>query len=258
VQANKAARWRRVAVGNAVVFLTNHKSADHLDRFLLLPISYDIPLLFEDLALCERFHWANHYNKADYSGEWNGIALRSVSGKTDQILASESAAFYDTPLLETCAYFKEIVSGFDCELETVRLLALAPGSSIKTHRDRGLAYSMGCFRLHIPILTDPDVHFVVDGEKLPMQAGECWYANFDLPHSVSHKGETRRVHLVIDGKRNEWTDQLFREAGYDFAWENQPIQYDENTKRLMIEQLKAMGTETALKIVAELESGKSI
>jgi Aspartyl/Asparaginyl beta-hydroxylase len=228
-----------------------------LDRFLLLPLSYNIPRLLEDLAICESFHWANHYNQADYSGEWNGIALRSVSGQTDNILAAESSVYYNTPLLEKCGYFKEIIAGFDCELETIRLLALAPGSSIKTHRDRGLGYSMGCFRLHIPILTDPDVHFAVDGEKLPMQAGECWYANFDLPHSVHHQGKTRRVHLVVDGKRNAWTDALFGRAGYDFAGENQPIQYDDKTKRLMIEQLKAMGTETALKIAAALESGKS-
>lgn len=228
-----------------------------MDRFLLFPISYNIPRLLADLALCEKYHWATHYNKADYSGEWNGIALRSPNGNTENILATESSVYRDTPLLEKCLYFKEIIAAFHCELETIRLLALAPGSTIKTHCDRGLAYSMGCFRLHIPILTDPEVAFTVDGEKLPMQAGECWYANFDLPHSVSHKGKTRRVHLVIDGKRNEWTDQLFREAGYDFALENKPKQMDERTKALMIESLKAMGTETALKIVADLESGKS-
>ncbi len=164
--------------------------------------------------------------------------------------------YRDTPLLEKCPYFKEIVSGFECGLESVRLLALAPGSRIKTHRDRGLAYSQGCFRLHIPILTDPDVEFLVDDEPVTMQAGECWYANFDLPHSVTHHGKTRRIHLVIDGKRNDWTDKLFKKAGYDFAADNASRKIDERTRALMIESLKAMGTETALKIIAELESGQ--
>jgi Aspartyl/Asparaginyl beta-hydroxylase len=224
-----------------------------LDRFLLLPISFDIPKLLQDLALCENLLWTNHYNQADYSGAWKGISLRSASGQADNILATESSSYHNTALLQQCTYFKEIVSGFQCDLETVRLLALAPGSRIHTHRDSGLSYSLGCFRLHIPLLTDEEVSFVVDGEKLTMQAGECWYANFDLPHSVSHEGKTRRVHLVIDGKRNEWTDELFRKAGYDFAAENQPKQYDAKTKALMIEQLKILGTETAIRLAEELQ-----
>lgn len=224
-----------------------------MDRFLRLPILFEVPRLLEDLAICENYSWISHYNRGDYEGDWKGIALRSASGTAENILAVESLQYRDTPVLNQCSYFKEIIKGFDCELETVRLLVLAPGSEIKTHRDQGLAYFMGCFRLHIPIITSGDVSFIVDGEKLPMQAGECWYANFDLPHSVSHQGSTRRVHLVIDGKRNDWTDQLFMKAGYDFAWENQPKKYDARTRALMIESLKAMGTDTAMKLIAQLE-----
>lgn len=224
-----------------------------MDRFLLLPFLFDVPALLKDIAICDKHHWASHYNKADYAGDWTGISLRSANGLVENILATESNIYKDTPLMDACHYFREITLGFGCELETVRLLALAPGSVVKTHRDPGLAYSLGCFRLHIPILTDNDVSFVVDGEKLPMQAGQCWYANFDLPHSVANEGNVRRVHLVIDGKRNEQSDALFAEAGYNFSAENKPLQYDEKTKAMMIERLKEMGTETALRLIAELE-----
>jgi len=224
-----------------------------LDRFLLLPLAYNVNALLQDLAICEAYNWSKHYNTTDYAGDWKGISLRSASGASENILAKQSDCFLDTPLLQQCDYFREIIIGFHCSLETIRLLALAPGSHIKTHRDQGLSYSAGCFRIHIPIITDTEVEFVVDGEQLPMQAGECWYANFDLPHSVTHKGRTRRVHLVIDGVRNEWTDNLFGDAGYDFLEESKPKKYDEKTKALMIEQFRAMGTETALRLIQELQ-----
>jgi hypothetical protein len=216
-------------------------------------LGFDEQSLLKDLSTCERLFWANHYNTNDYSGSWKGIALRSASGSTENILALEATEYKNTPLLGECPYFRSIVEGFECALETVRLLSLEPGSLIKTHRDRGLSYAMGCFRLHIPILSEPAVEFAVDGENVQMKAGECWYANFDLPHSVRHLGEKRRVHLVIDGKRNEWTDNLFKAAGYDFSVDNNPMRYDEKTRIQMIEQFEAMGTETALRLVAELK-----
>jgi hypothetical protein len=224
-----------------------------LDRFLLLPLAYDVNALLKDLAICEAYNWSKHYNTADYAGDWMGISLRSASGASENILATQAKSFQYTSLMQQCNYFREIIAGFQCSLETIRLLALAPGSHIKTHRDQGLSYSAGCFRIHIPIITDTEVAFVVDGEQLPMQAGECWYANFDLPHSVTHNGSTRRVHLVIDGIRNAWTDKLFGDAGYDFEQEKKPKKHDEQTKALMIEQLKLMGTETALRLIAELQ-----
>jgi hypothetical protein len=139
-------------------------------------------------------------------------------------------------------------------IETVRLLALSPGSIINEHRDMGLGYEDGRFRLHIPITTDADVSFVVDGCRLQMDAGQCWYANFSLPHAVHHNGTRRRIHLVIDGLRNDWTDRLFASAGYNFQLEKQSKGYDHATKMGMIKQLRMMDTDTARAIIASLEA----
>ncbi len=224
------------------------------NRFFPLPFQFDTTKLAADLATCETQQWAMHFNKNDYAGDWTGIALRSASGNTADINAVNTHSFQDTPLLAECSYFQEILDFLKFEKETVRLLALAPGSVIKEHRDRGLGYEHGCFRLHIPILTDDQVTFVVDNTSLHMEAGQCWYANFDLPHSVRHEGNTRRVHLVIDGIRNEWTDRLFEEIGYDFKLEKKGKGYDEATKAQMIEHLEKMGTDAARQIIARLEN----
>ena len=224
------------------------------NRFFLLPFSFDVAKLRIDLAICEAEQWTAHFNTNDYSGDWNGIALRSASGMAADIVTTSPDAFSDTPLLDQCTYFREILSGFHFPIETVRLLALSPGSTIKEHRDPGLGYEHGLFRLHIPIITDPAVSFIVDRSRLQMEAGQCWYANFSLPHSVQHDGNTRRIHLVIDGLRNAWTDHLFSSAGYDFEAEKKGREYDRATKMGMIKQLRLMDTDTARAIIASLEA----
>ncbi|MBC7775302.1 MAG: aspartyl/asparaginyl beta-hydroxylase domain-containing protein [Phycisphaerae bacterium] len=223
------------------------------NRFFSLPFQFNTEKLAADLATCEAQQWAMHFNKNDYAGDWTGIALRSATGNSIDIKAVPGQAFQDTPLLAQCPYFREILDTLEFQKETVRLLALAPGSVIKEHRDQGLGYEHGCFRLHIPITTDDQVSFIVDKTRLPMGAGQCWYANFDLPHSVLHEGNTRRIHLVIDGTRNEWTDRLFGEIGYDFDLEAQQKEYDDATKAQMIEHLSMMDTDAAREIIARLE-----
>jgi len=226
----------------------------HTDnRFFTLPLLFDVQKLVDDLAIAEAQQWTNHFNQRDYDGQWTGIALRSATGDSQNINAITEVKYQDTPLLSECPYFREIVDMMQCEVESVRLLALMPGSEIKTHRDQGLGYQHGCFRLHIPIITDENVDFVVDGEKLDMRPGALWYANFDLPHSVKHTGTTRRIHLIIDGKRNAWTDELFGKAGYDFSEEKQGIKYDAETTERMIAHLREMGTDTALAIIEQLQ-----
>lgn len=223
------------------------------NRFFSLPYQFDFEKLTRDLAVCEAEQWTAHFNQKDYDGTWNGIALRSATGDHTHILATADVQYKNTPLLLQCPYFQEIVEMMKCPIESVRLLALAPGSEIKNHRDQGLGYQYGCFRLHIPILTDDGVDFMVDDEKMNMQPGTLWYANFDLPHSVTHRGTTRRIHLVIDGRRNEWTDELFKKAGYDFSLENQQKVYDHQTIHQMLEHLYLMNSDAARTLIAQLE-----
>jgi hypothetical protein len=226
---------------------------------LSLPISIDEKKLLNDLQICLKPQWKEHFNTKDYSGSWTAISLRSQTGKEQDILANNSTLpFVNTPLLEKCNYLREIINQFQCEKETVRLLRLQPDSVIKEHRDLGLAYRFGCFRLHIPIITDASVAFMVGGKNIPMQKGECWYADFDLLHSVKNDSKHERIHLVIDGKRNEWTDALFKKAGYDFELEQQQLQpaYDEATINNIVSSLERINTETSKKMILDLQEKK--
>jgi hypothetical protein len=224
------------------------------NRFLLLPFSLEVPKLLHDLDICLGHEWPKHHNTKDYAGSWTSIALRSPSGKAQDTYAHSSQDEYiDTALMAKCDYFRSIIDRFECKKETIRLLRLAPGSIIKEHCDRGEAYEYGAFRVHIPLTTDKQVIFTIDGHQLHMAAGECWYASFHLPHSVAHNGAKDRVHLIIDCCRNEWSDKLFAQAGYDFEEEKRLLDPGDETKRMMIAQLSLMDTDTARQIIARLE-----
>lgn len=214
---------------------------------------FDINKLNFDLHLCLQNEWIKHFNKKDFEGNWTSFSLRSISGKESDILATPNATFLNTPTLEKCTYFKEIIDSFECEKEAVRLLCLYPNSQIKEHKDQSAGYSDGFFRIHIPIQTNENVVFKVNGEKLVMHSGECWYADFNLPHFVENNGETDRIHLVIDCMRNDWSDKLFASIGYDFEKEKSD-KYDTKTKLMMIEQLAKMNTETAEKLIIQLKN----
>ena len=214
-------------------------------RALRLPPTFDTEKLAADLARSLETEWPSHFNTNDYAGGWTSLALYSASGRADDIFTAPSEGYRPTPLLERCDYFREVIDSFDCPKESVRLLNLAPGSVIHEHRDLKLAYEFGTFRLHVPIRTSPDVDFIVGGENVPMEGGECWYANFDLPHSVANRSTTPRVHLVIDGVRNAWTDELFAAAGYDFAAEERALRPDDETQRKIMAELERMDTDAS-------------
>ena len=219
-----------------------------------LPFSFDVEKMKVDLAVCLGTQWPKHFNKRDYSGEWTSVSLRSASGKVIDIASVPDAKGYrDTPLMPLCNYLREVVAQFECEKETVRLLRLNAGSVIHEHKDPGAGYADGFFRIHIPITSNAETKFKVGGELLVMEPGQCWYADFSLPHSVRNDGTTDRIHLVIDCKRNEWSDELFRNCGYDFAEEERKKRPDETTLRRMIEELQRQGTPAALQLVKSLE-----
>lgn len=218
-----------------------------------LPFSFSEDRLIDDYKTCEAFAFSEHYNTADYDGSWKLIALRSMDGAIDNVRAfSLTGAYMDTPLLEKCPYFKEIIDQFDCEKESIRLLNLCAGSRIHEHTDLDLGYEDGLFRIHVPIMTNDDVRFYINKELVTMEVGSCWYGNFNLPHAVENSGTSDRIHLVIDCKRNAWSDTLFERLGYDFEQENQQASYSEEEKQRIIEELQHQGMAVSQELINTL------
>lgn len=87
-------------------------------------------------------------------------------------------------------------------------MRLEAGGEIHEHRDADVGLRHEEVRLHVPVTTNDDVDFRLDGMRVVMRPGECWYLNLTLPHSVANRGATDRVHLVIDAVANEWLRDL--------------------------------------------------
>lgn len=224
------------------------------NQFFTLPFTFSATALLDDLDACRQYDWQQHFNQQDYSGRWTSLALRSASGQVDDITAHpDTKTFTDTPLLGQCPYFRQIMERIACPKETVRLLSLAPGSVIREHTDPHTSYRSGFFRLHIPIQTAEDVRFRVDGCDVPMRVGECWYANFERPHSVENHGSVDRIHLVLDCLRNAWSDTIFENAGYNFTAEQQALELPDATKRQMIAELERIDSDTARQLITTLQ-----
>ncbi|MDQ8012897.1 MAG: aspartyl/asparaginyl beta-hydroxylase domain-containing protein [Flavobacterium nitrogenifigens] len=218
-----------------------------------LPISFSIEKLQNDLLTCETNLWTPHFNTYRYEGNWTSVSLRSQSGLETDILSFADKEYKNTPLLDNCSYFKEIMDWFECEKEAVRLLRLGPDSEIKEHVDNDTSYEDGFFRIHVPIVTNSEVYFYVDKKLVPMKMGECWYANFQLPHSVQNKSSEPRIHLTLDCIRNDWSDKLFSKMGFDVNFVPK-MQYSDEVKQQIIEELSRNPSETNAKIIAELQS----
>jgi hypothetical protein len=213
--------------------------------------TYNIQQLVAELKQVLQQDWPLHFNAKDFNGDWRSISLRSATGNNNDIYATANVEYKNTPALEMMPYVKSILDAWQCEKEAVRLLSLAHGSEIKPHRDMGCGYRNNNFRIHIPIVTNPEVYFTIQDETLHLQAGECWYMDFSLTHSIVNRGNTARIHLIMDCIRNEWTDKLFAAHGFDLSEKDQ---YDNATKARMIEELEKMDTETARNIIASLKA----
>ncbi len=178
---------------------------------LTLPFEFDLAELRAALTTVQESDWVPHYNERDFGGNWRGAALRSGSGLATDLIASPPGepCFRETPLLDRHPAFREVLSRFPCRLKAVRLLSLAPGSFIREHSDNGLGFEGGEVRIHVPISTNPSVEFYVCGERMALKEGGCYYLNVNLPHRVSNRGNTDRVHLVIDAVVDDWVRETF-------------------------------------------------
>ena len=180
---------------------------------LRLPFSIQSELLLAEKGKIEQFQWQAHFNSKDYQGDWSVAALMA-SDLSSQMKSTAGAIAQATPLLQELPYIASILHQMPFTIESARLLRMKPRTHILPHRDLGLCYELGCFRLHLPIHTSPGVVFIIDEQEIVMQAGELWYGNFDKTHEVRHHGTEDRIHLVIDGVRNERTDAWFEAAGF--------------------------------------------
>ena len=78
------------------------------------------------------------------------------------------------------------------------MLALLPAKSfISPHTDGNETGSIP-HKIHIPLQTNENAFFYVDGEKFQLKQGFAYEVNNSVKHAVANSGNTDRVHLIFE------------------------------------------------------------
>ena len=172
--------------------------------FARLPLRFDVDALRAAVAALPADAWLPHFNTGYYEGDWSGVALRSHEDAFTPLAPGLGEA---RPTMYCDAFWQTQLARLGTDLHSARLLRLGPGGCIREHRDHDLGQPDGDLRIHVPIITDAQVDFLLDGRRIPMQAGECWFLDLSRPHRVENHGGVARVHLVVDCARSRWIEE---------------------------------------------------
>jgi Aspartyl/asparaginyl beta-hydroxylase and related dioxygenases len=102
------------------------------------------------------------------------------------------------------------------EFPRVMLARMARGGVIHPHRDENPAAKWP-HKIHVPLMTNPDVTFFVDGKDYHFAEGEAVEVNNMGLHAVQNRGSTDRIHLIFeyydaDQPAPAWLDALNQRA----------------------------------------------
>ena len=104
----------------------------------------------------------------------------------------------------------------------VMLARMAPGGEIEPHRDTNPA-AQWPHKVHVPLVTNPDVTFFVEDVGYHFGEGEAVEVNNMAFHAVTNRGTTDRIHLIfeyfdLDQPEPEWIEPLVQaQPGYHSA-----------------------------------------
>jgi len=74
---------------------------------------------------------------------------------------------------------------------------LPAGATIGRHRDEHPSFAAS-HRVHIPLLTNPGVSFLVGDDRIVTEEGVAFELNNSLPHEVLNEGDAPRIHFIFD------------------------------------------------------------
>ncbi len=172
---------------------------------LQLPFTFNAALIQEEINQFKKEDYYDIYNPSVMLETlWSKHLIKPVGGP------DEIPEFLPNEALQKCPYLLSVLETFQCRKETFRIHTLEPKASIRPHKDLGYSFEQGLVRIHIPVRTNDNVYLLVNGERIKMNAGECWYCNFNEIHEVKNNSDEPRIHLIMDCVVNDWLKEVFK------------------------------------------------
>ena len=172
--------------------------------FVRLPYQFDALQLQSEIAKFADDQWMEHPSKL--AGNL-AIPLISLNGQRNNDFDGPMAA---TPELLNSEYMQQVMGSFGEVLARSRLMRLDAGAQVSEHVDFNYHW-YSRVRIHIPIITNPQVIFHCGDQAIHMRAGECWIFDSWRRHKVINASDQDRVHLVIDTSGSSRFWQTVRE-----------------------------------------------
>lgn len=160
-------------------------------EFVRLPYRFDVDRLTKEVLDLPESSWIYHPN--DLKGNL-AVPLISLYGEDNNDFNGEMKT---TPHLAKCEYIQQVIASFGEVFGRSRLMRLDGNCEVAEHAD-GHYHWYSRVRIHIPIITYPEVVFYCGDQQVHMGAGECWIFNSWLQHRVVNPTPHTRIHLVID------------------------------------------------------------
>jgi hypothetical protein len=171
-----------------------------------------------------RSRWIDHWaDGLAAPGTWTVLSLIAGAGDLDDATSTRlgpDASPRPTAILAEMPNVRSAIETFRTVVLRARLMRLKAGAAISEHRDfayfggQRWSFERGRIRVHIPIVTDGGVTWKLDGQNIAMAAGEAWYVNVCLPHSVENRGSIDRTNLVVELEVNDWLRKMFPRQGW--------------------------------------------
>ncbi len=124
----------------------------------------------------------------------SAVPLVSVNGEMNHAF---DGPMQPTKALTSSPYLHCAVASFGEVVARSRLMRLAPDAQVAEHVDFNYHW-VSRVRIHVPIVTHPDVRFYCGDESVHMVEGESWLFDSWRRHRVVNDSSISRVHLVID------------------------------------------------------------
>ena len=74
----------------------------------------------------------------------------------------------------------------------VRMLTMLPRTTYSLH------YDLDLWRVHIPLVTNPDAFMFVDGKMWHMPVGNAYLVKVEHHHLAVNAGSENRIHILFD------------------------------------------------------------
>ena len=159
--------------------------------FFRLPVRFDAARLRAEAEALPENAWSRHPQAHDGN---SAARLITVGGGENDAVTGEMKP---TPALAASPYIQQVLASFGTVWSRSRLMRIAGGGSVPQHSDMNYHWFYRV-RVHVPVVTRPEVRFHCAGESVHMAAGEAWVFDNWRQHKVENPTPDARIHLVAD------------------------------------------------------------